>query len=117
MALLLPRTEYEIVDGPGTHSFQQHFMNKFQRKAENLHFTIKLNFGPHSKLKGRTRLEVRIDILESADNSNIGLGECFDFQGRCLSGDAKDQLIYGHYDSKSCKGWLKHMRQYSWPVD
>jgi len=100
MSLFRSGVTYNIVAGPGFNSFVNHFINYFQRKGEDLYFTLQTPNRPDSRIKfGNTKIKVILSGFDLEDNS------CERFLFRGTAGD-NNRRIRGYYNTKLSRGTI-----------
>lgn len=100
MSLFRSGVQYNIVGGPGFTAFVNHFINYYERKHRDMHFTIQTPNRPESTMKfGNTKFKVILTGFDLEDNS------CERFLFRGTAGD-NNRRIHGYYNTKTSQGTI-----------
>lgn len=101
MSLFRSGVQYNIVGGPGFTAFVNHFINYYERKHRDMHFTMPPPpTRPDSRIKfGNTKIKVLLSGFDLEDNS------CERFLFRGTAGD-NNRRIRGYYNTKTSQGTI-----------
>ncbi len=95
--------KYDIVGGPGFTQFVNHYINKYQRNAEKLFFTIRQRIVSNSRIKFAP---IKLCVILSTFGLEDGPCKKFLFQGVVMG---TNQNIRGYYHPDGSKGWIEFL--------